>query len=170
MVEQVLFFVFPCLVVLAGVSDLLTMTIPNKLTLATAAAFVVAALVYGLPMPEWGYHALAAAVVLVACFTMFALGWMGGGDAKLASAVALWLGWSDVLLAFCFWTALYGAALTIFIVLFRSRLPLLPGFLMKYAWIERLHDRKSGIPYGIAIAAAALQVYPLTLWFKAWVG
>ena len=35
----------------------------------------------------------------------------------------------------------------------------------KQAWIARLHDAKTGIPYGIALAAAGVMVYPQTsLW------
>ncbi|MBO0345688.1 A24 family peptidase [Roseibium limicola] len=157
--------IFPALVALAAVSDLLTMKIPNWLNLLLVAGFIIAAAFAGLSLAEWGLHGLACAVVFVVCFTMFVLGWMGGGDAKLASAIALWLGWTPVLLAFAFWTAVYGAVLTAFILIFRRAIPVLPGPFGRMGWLLRLHDQKTGIPYGIALAAAALQVFPRSVWF-----
>ena len=34
---------------------------------------------------------------------------------------------------------------------------------MRLTWLARLHDRQSGVPYGIALAGAALAIYPETL-------
>jgi prepilin peptidase CpaA len=34
-------------------------------------------------------------------------------------------------------------------------------------WVQRLHQKDGGVPYGIALAAAALVVYPDTIWMKA---
>ena len=53
-------------------------------------------------------------------FAMFALGWIGGGDAKLAAAIALWLGWG-ALLDYSLSAAIYGGALTIVILLGADR-------------------------------------------------
>jgi len=88
---------FPALVAYAAVSDLLTMRIPNWLSLALVAAFAMFALAGGLPWDAVLMHVAAAALVLTVCFTMFALGWIGGGDAKLAAATSLWLGFSSLL-------------------------------------------------------------------------
>ncbi|HTV27312.1 MAG TPA: peptidase, partial [Xanthobacteraceae bacterium] len=52
--------------------------------------------------------------------------------------------------------------LTLLLIQFRM-LPL-PHVLVGRDWIERLHRRGGGIPYGIALAAAALLVYPHTEW------
>jgi prepilin peptidase CpaA len=46
----------------------------------------------------------------------------------------------------------------------------LPPLLHRQAWAVRLHDKDSGIPYGIALAAAALTVYPDTIWMRAIAG
>ena len=43
----------------------------------------------------------------------------------------------------------------------------LPYPLSGQAWLNRLHDKQSGIPYGIALAIGALMVYPETEWIKA---
>jgi prepilin peptidase CpaA len=92
-------------------------------------------------------------------FAMFALGWIGGGDAKLAAATSLWLGWG-VMFEYGATAALYGGALTLVILLGRGFV--LPTWLSRCEWIARLHDRKTGVPYGVALAAAGIMLYPHT--------
>ncbi len=169
MFDAALLAVFPILVVFAGVSDLLTMTIPNRVSVLLVAAFVVLGFMAGLSPADWGYHALGGAVVFVACFAMFGLGWMGGGDAKVASAIALWFGFGPELLSFVIMTAIYGMILTLGLLFFK-RIPALPLIMAQTHWISRLHDTRTGIPYGIAIAAAALMIYPQSPWFAALAG
>jgi prepilin peptidase CpaA len=96
---------------------------------------------------------------LVFAFALFTLGWIGGGDAKLAAATALWLGWTP-LGDYGLVSALAGGALTL-LILFARRLAL-PTFLSSQAWIVRLHNAKTGIPYGIALALGGMIVYPET--------
>lgn len=165
MLEAAILVVFPVLVAFAAASDLLTMTIPNRVSLMLASAFVVLALATGMPLTQLGLHLAAGALVLVVSFGLFAAGWMGGGDAKVASAIALWFGLSDNLTVFLVLTAFYGMLLTIALVSARQ-MPYLPGVLRRQEWALRLHDSRSGIPYGIAIAVAALQVYPQSSWFN----
>lgn len=109
----------------------------------------------------------AGLVVLLISFAMFVRGWIGGGDAKLLAAEALWLG-LDHLLPFLFWTALLGGGLSIILLAYRSILP--PVWLLGQTWAMRLHDRREGIPYGIAIAGAGLIVYPSTGWMTGFAG
>lgn len=158
--HYVLPLAFAALLILAAVSDLLTMTIPNRLSLAMAALFPVAALVAGFDITSIGWHAFAGAGVLTVCFAMFAFGWIGGGDAKLAAAIALWIGPSLALLEWAVVSALFGGALTL--ALLAGRQFPLPMALAGQSWIARLHDRHTGVPYGIALAAAALIIYPAT--------
>ena len=157
MMDAPLLVVFPALMAYAAASDLLTMTIPNRLSLALVIGFVALACVGGLAWQTILLHMGAGAIVLAVTFGMFAAGWIGGGDAKLAAATALWLGF-DTLADYLFVAALAGGALTALILALRA-LPL-PRFALGWAWLERMHDRKSGVPYGIALAAAALVVYP----------
>ena len=154
---------FPALLVYAAVSDMLTMTISNRVTLALFAGFFPVAILCGLPPQAFALHLLAGFLVLLLAFGMFAAGWMGGGDAKLAAATALWFGFTD-LGAFALTASLFGGVLTLFIVMFRSW-PL-PFAGSMPAWTLKLHDEKTGIPYGIALATAALAVYPHTQWIK----
>ena len=152
---------FPALMAFAASSDLLTMTISNRLSLALTGGFLLVAFITGMSLYAFGMHVAAAAVVLLVAFVFFSRGWIGGGDAKLAAATALWLGF-DHLLDYMLYASLFGGALTLAILQFR-KLPL-PSALSRQAWILRLHETGGGVPYGIALAAAALTVYPKTGW------
>jgi prepilin peptidase CpaA len=159
--DAIRLLVFPALMAFAASSDLLTMTISNKLSIALAAAFFVLAVTTGMPPAIVGMHLAAAALVLVVSFGFFTQGWIGGGDAKLAAATVLWFGF-DHLLDYFIYASLFGGALTLLILQFR-KLPL-PAPLARQVWIQRLHEAEGGIPYGIALAAAALAIYPKTGW------
>ena len=106
-------------------------------------------------------HLSAGCVVLIAAFGLFARGIIGGGDAKLAAAAALWLGF-DHLLPYLILASLLGGALSVGLIWFR--MTPMPEWLARHAWIERLHQKGGGVPYGVALAAAALAVYPDTAW------
>jgi prepilin peptidase CpaA len=152
---------FPALMAFAASSDLLTMTISNRLSLALAGGFFLLTVMTGMSLSAVGMHLAAGAVVLVLAFGCFSQGWIGGGDAKLAAATALWLGF-DHLLDYLIYASLFGGALSLAILQFR-KLPL-PAVLARQKWIQRLHETGGGVPYGIALAAAALVVYPKTGW------
>lgn len=156
MISTIALLLFPAGMALAASYDLLTMTIPNKLVLALAASFFAIALAVQMPLDVLAMHVACALLVLVVGFTFFALGWIGGGDAKLAAATALWLGFG-LAMPYLLYAALLGGALTLAILGLRN-LPLMP-ILARYGWLERLHHPKSGVPYGIALAIAGLLTY-----------
>lgn len=155
---------FPALMAFAAASDLFTMTISNRVSLALVAGFLVLAFAGGMAPYELLSHVGAGALLLVVAFTCFAMGWMGGGDAKVAASVALWFGFAP-LTDFLLYASLFGGALTLLLLQFRQW-PL-PYGLAGQAWLARLHDKQTGIPYGIALALGALTVYPETEWVKA---
>ncbi|MBV9348641.1 MAG: prepilin peptidase [Pseudolabrys sp.] len=161
--DALLLLLFPALMAFAAASDLLTMTISNRLSLALAGGFVLLAIVTGMDWSAIGLHVGAAFVVLTIAFICFAQGWIGGGDAKLAAATALWFGF-DYLLDYLLYASIFGGALTLLLIQFRL-LPL-PAALARQPWIMRLHEKGGGVPYGIALAAAALAVYPHTGWLS----
>jgi prepilin peptidase CpaA len=163
MMDMVRLLLFPALMAFAASSDLFTMTISNKVSLALAAGFLVMAVAVGMGPAEIGMHVAAGVAVLVVAFVFFTRGWVGGGDAKLAAAAALWFGF-DHLLQYLVDAALLGGALTLLMINFR--LVPLPPRIEQWAWVARLHEKKAGVPYGIALAAAALLVYPDTIWMK----
>lgn len=155
---------FPALMAFAASSDLFTMTISNRLSLALTAGFFLLTLIIGMSWPVIGLHIAAAALVLVFSFGFFSQGWIGGGDAKLVAATALWFGF-DFLLDYLIYASIFGGVLTLVLIQFR-KLPL-PDALSRQPWILRLHESGGGVPYGIALAAAALVVYPKTGWMPA---
>lgn len=161
MIELLILFVFPAGMAMAAALDFFTMTISNKLALALLAGFVVLAASVGLPLEEVIRHAGAGLAMLAIGFAMFAVGWVGGGDAKLFAVTALWLGWGH-LLEYAVLLSLCGGALTL-ALLFVRRLPL-PHVLCEADWAVRLHHPRGDIPYGIALAAAGLMIYPHTFW------
>lgn len=162
--DAIRLLLFPALIAFAASSDLLTMTISNRISLALAGGFLLLAVLSGTSFSIIGMHLAAAAVVLTIGFTCFAFGWIGGGDAKLAAAIALWFGF-DYLLEYLVYASLFGGALTMLLIQFRL-LPL-PAALARQQWILRLHEKGGGVPYGIALAAAALVIYPKTGWMTA---
>jgi prepilin peptidase CpaA len=161
--DAIRLLVFPAMMAFAASSDLLTMTISNRVSLILAGSFFVLAGMTGMPLAEIGTHLAAAAIVLVVSFTFFARGWIGGGDAKLAAAVALWVGF-DQLLNYLIYASLFGGLLTLAVM--RFRLIPLPAALANQEWAKRLHRMDAGVPYGIALAFAALAIYPDTAWMK----
>jgi prepilin peptidase CpaA len=155
---------FPALMAFAAASDLFTMTISNRVSLALVAGFVVLALFGGMGSSDVLSHVGAGATVLAAAFGCFAMGWIGGGDAKLAATVALWFGFAE-LMNYLLYASLFGGALTLLLLQFRQW-PL-PYALTSQAWLMKLHAKDSGIPYGIALAIGALMIYPETEWVRA---
>ena len=158
MIAQILLMlVLPALLAVAAACDLASFTIPNLLSLALAVAFAVFGLVAGLPPGDFAFHLLAGLIALVAGFALFAFGYIGGGDAKLFAAVALWLGLHD-LPAYALVASLMGGLLTLALLSLRQW-PL-PARLARFDWIIRLHEKSSGIPYGVALASGALAILP----------
>lgn len=156
-----LLLLFPFLMAYAAANDLLTMLIPNRISLALVAAFVVVALAAGLTSMEIALHVAAGAATLCVTFLMFSLGLIGGGDAKLAASTALWMGF-DHLAAYALTASAFGGALTLAIIVARAQ-PVLPASIGHLPFVCHLHDKRTGVPYGIALAAAALVVLPETL-------
>src|ERR1700728_1068788 len=155
---------FPALMAFAAASDLFTMTISNRVSLALAAGFLVLAVLSGMGFYDILAHVGAGAAVLTTSFACFAMGWIGGGDAKLAGAAALWFGFGH-LMNYLVYASLFGGALTLLLLEFRQ-CPL-PYAFAGQTWLLRLHAKDSGIPYGIALAIGALVIYPQTDWIKA---
>jgi prepilin peptidase CpaA len=154
---------FPALIAFAAASDLLTMTISNKISMLLILGFVVLAGFSGMATQDLLMHFGAGAVVLVAAFCCFAMRWVGGGDAKLAAAIALWFGFGH-LVDYLIYASIAGGALTLLILQFR-KWPL-PAVVGGQDWVQRLHETDGGIPYGIALAIGALMIYPETEWMK----
>lgn len=164
MIEYPLLLVFPVAMAFAAANDLFTMRIPNVISLALIAAFAAAAFWIGMPLETLMTYAGIGAAVLAVTFVLFSMRMLGGGDAKLMAAGALWMG-PDHILFYVAYVTIFGGMLSLAVLLYRKLVPAtqlpLPD------WAQRLHTQGGGIPYGIAIAAAGLLMYPSTIWFKA---
>jgi prepilin peptidase CpaA len=161
--DAIRLLLFPAVMAFAAWSDLFTMTISNRVALILVGGFFALALFSGMNPNDMLSHVGAALMVLAVTFVFFARGWIGGGDAKLAAATALWLGF-DHLVAYLLYASIFGGILTL--VMIRFRLMPLPQALADQEWVKRLHRLDGGVPYGIALAAAALLIYPDTAWMK----
>lgn len=160
MLELATLVLFPALMAYAAVSDLLTMRISNRVSIALVAAFLALALTSGMPLQVvLMVHIACGAAVLILTFALFSFGWIGGGDAKLAAATAVWLGWPN-LFDYGLQASILGALLTIGILYLRKYR--LPERLRNRQWLARLHAAGNGVPYGIALAVAGLAIYPET--------
>ncbi|RYB07670.1 A24 family peptidase [Lichenibacterium ramalinae] len=160
MLVIVVLVLFPLLMAYSAASDLLTMTISNRVSIALVLGFAAVALASGMPLATLlTMHLACGAAVLVLTFALFAFGWIGGGDAKLAASTAVWLGWAN-LYEYGLAASILGAGLTLGILMLRKRD--LPPLLATRAWAVRIHTAGNGVPYGIALAVAGLALYPET--------
>lgn len=142
--------------------DLFTMTIPNRITMALIVGFIVLAPLAGMGLITMAWHFGVAILVLIVGFMLFNIGVMGGGDAKLLAASALWFG-TAFTLPYVLLAGIFGGALTLVIIVARNFSP--PAWVLKVEWIMRLYDKKSGVPYGIALGPAAMIIFTATPWF-----
>jgi prepilin peptidase CpaA len=164
MIAEILVVVaLPVLLAAAAGWDLASFTIPNFINIAVIAVFPLFALAAGLSLETVGLHLLAGFAGLAIGFLFFALGYIGGGDAKLFAGVALWLGFAD-LMPYALIASVFGGFLTLGLLIVRQW-PL-PAMLARQPWILKLHDTRSGIPYGVALAAGAFILLPHTEIFR----
>jgi prepilin peptidase CpaA len=156
--QTIALLVFPLLVIGGALRDVASYTIPNWISLALIVTFPLAALALGVPLPTIGLHLAIGVGALVAGMAMFALGWIGGGDAKLFAAAGLWLGW-PASFTYLAATGIAGGALAVTLLALRA--PLLRPFVCNGpAWFVRLAEPGENVPYGLAIAIGALVAFP----------
>jgi len=149
--------VFPACLIWAAVSDLATMTIPNRLSIILAVMFLPVAIMLRPDLMFIGEHLGVGVAAFVLGIAAFALRFMGGGDAKLIAATALWFHFQGFIV-FLVYVALAGGALTILLLMARQFLriftPVMP------MWLQRLLEPKGDIPYGLAICAGGFLAMP----------
>jgi prepilin peptidase CpaA len=143
---------FAACLLCAAALDLRSRRIPDAFSLGIVLAFAAIVVAGNVGLGAAAWHVLAAALVFAAGAGLFAAGMIGGGDVKLMAASSLWIGWSDTL-RFLLLVALLGGALAAAALLAR-RVPR-DG---RAARLRRLIDADEGLPYGVAIAGAALLI------------
>lgn len=158
--------VLPVLMIVAGLHDLTTMKIPNWISLALVAAFLPAALLVGLPGNEIAIHIGVGVAALLVGMVLFALNWIGGGDAKLLAVGCVWMGVTGSIM-FLLYSAVIGGLFCLALITARKIAPSYPGV---PAWATRLLEPKGDVPYGVALAGGALLVFPNSPLVTAFVG
>jgi prepilin peptidase CpaA len=157
MMTAAVFAIFPFCLALAAFTDLTSMTIPNRIPAVLIAAFALAAPLAGLSWSDIGLHLVAGLSVFAVCLALFAAGVMGGGDAKLLTACALWFGLNLSLVTFAVYVSVIGGALTVLIVILRSQADAIKAMGLRLPG-SLLVAKK--IPYGIAIAIGGFLAFP----------
>ena len=156
--EGALLTLFPALMIIAALTDVTSFTIPNRIPILLALAYLFAALALRRPLAEIGVHLAIGAAALAMAMGAFAAGWIGGGDGKLFAAAALWLGWPAAP-TFLIYTSLFGGGLAFLLLNARSD-SLRPMFAGAPTWLERLATPGQAVPYGVAIACGGLAAFP----------
>jgi prepilin peptidase CpaA len=133
----------------AAVEDAVRLRISNITVLLVLSAAVIAAVLAGPELRLWQNLVVFLGLLIVGT-PMFAAGKLGGGDVKLLAATGLWFDFHGA-----FWmlicVAIAGGVLAIIVLTLRA-----------IGWSEKLRAKisllrpKSGIPYGVAIAAGSL--------------
>jgi prepilin peptidase CpaA len=154
---------FPALIILAGISDVFTRRIPNWISLLIAVLFFVFAVLSGMPGDVILWHAMTGVALLGLGFGLFAAGMFGGGDAKLMAAAGFWLGW-PLSLKFLVFTALAGGAVALAVAIWAGLQA--DQEMRGHTWIERWKNKKLDVPYGVALAAGAVLVFPDSWWWR----
>ncbi len=143
------------MIVMACISDVRSLRIPNAYSIIVIAAYAIAYLTghdsFG-PDDKLSAHLLSLVVIFAITYIFFVIGLMGGGDVKFGSALALWIGLKGFLV-YVFWMTLAGgliAALSLFI---RSAKPFANP--AAGSWIAQVQEGRNAVPYGIAISIGA---------------
>jgi prepilin peptidase CpaA len=140
---DLLLIVLAAILIVAAVVDLRTFTISNRLNLTVALLAPVYWVSIALsPWPDIAAHLAAGAAVFLLLAAAFYAGMMGGGDVKLAAALALWFP-PLATIKFLVIMSIAGGLLTLAILGFHH--------------LGKREGRPE-IPYGVAIAFGGLAI------------
>lgn len=138
---------FAGLLVWASIEDMRRRIIDNWVSLSVAGLYPLL-LLTSANLPNWPISIAIALATLTVGFLLFSRNLMGGGDAKLMAAVALWAG-QNLFLAFLFVMTISGGVLAV-------------GMLLRQRFAPALATGKSEnaptLPYGVAITIGGLVV------------
>jgi prepilin peptidase CpaA len=157
MIEATIFVIFPLCLAIAAFLDLFTMTIPNRVSAILLGSFILIGPAAGFTWPSMGTHLAAGLIVFAGCFSLFALNIMGGGDAKLLTASAVWFGLNNSLMEFLIYVSIFGGLLTLVVLMLRKQENTI---LAAGIPVPHLLFTAKKIPYGIAICVGGFLAYP----------
>ena len=153
---SIIFFFFSLPLVIAALNDATSMKIPNWISVVMIAGFFILIPFTWQGPIDFAIHIAVALTFLLVGFALFSFGLLGGGDAKLMAAAAIWFTWPDVPL-FILYTSLFGAALGVILLIGRRYVPV---SLLTSKWMHAMFKEESKMPYGLAIAAGGMCVIP----------
>lgn len=156
MIQTIVEILFPVTMVYAAARDVTSYEIPNWVSLAVVANFLAAAIVGSVELSVVGWHLGAGAAVLLVGALLFFGGILGGGDAKLLAACAVWVGWAG-LPKFFLLVAVIGGVLAVLILALR-RFDL-PASWLRATWLQRLRSGDDGVPYAVAIGLGGILMF-----------
>ena len=140
------------------ISDMRTRRIPNWLVIALGLAYLPLAWVAGHSSIDMAVNIGAGAVMFAVGVVLFAKGWIGGGDVKLAAVSVMWLG-AGLALPYVLLTSLFGAAFA------------LAGLLGLHLMARKGHGGTrtidSKMPYAPGMACAGLLLLQVSPWAEA---
>lgn len=165
---MLLFIVIFCVIIALGFglaaaySDFKGMTIPNLYSGLIVASFVPAYLAVQFFAPEsayfsnWISHLGSLVLIFAITYALFAVKAFGGGDAKLCSAYALWVGVGG-LAPFLFFMGMTGGLLGLLTLALGKHKPVKAP--PKDSWVEKAQNGAKEVPYGIAITLGAFAAF-----------
>jgi len=159
----IILIIFAIGMLTAAIKDALTMTIPNWASVFVLMGFFLVIPFVWQGWSVFGLHMLTGLGMFVFGFVLFAMGWLGGGDAKLMAATSFWWMPQDLFL-YVFYTTAAGGSLAILIMFGRQ---FIPAKVLTTEWIHRLIKDEKHMPYGLALAFGALVTLPQSTIFKA---
>jgi Flp pilus assembly protein protease CpaA len=163
-ISQGVILAFAGLLIAVAISDVRSLTIPNRY----CAAIVLLYPVYVLTAPysvDWSDGAIVGVIALTIGFVLFAMRLAGAGDVKFFSAVSVWAG-SHLLVEFVFTTALVGGLFALFMLIQRflanRRTASAGGLLDKWRFGRRAKTGALAVETGPGTAApdTAAQAHP----------
>ena len=171
MLTIVILILFSLLMGRAAYTDLASLTLSNKLCLATALLYPIYLFaIYvdgqGLPMRDILISLAIASVIFMVCVGFFALNIMGGGDVKLIPAVALWAGTAHIL-SYLLIASLIGGVFAAAIIV-KNRIKASKYYKSSVNInLSVAEEKESAVPYGVGIAVGGLYVaYQLFVTFE----
>jgi len=150
---ELLLVTLAIILVVAAVIDVRTFTISNQLNATVALLAPLYWWSIALPLwPDAAIQVAVAAMVFAVLAVTFYIGMMGGGDVKLAGALALWFSPASTI-KFLVIMSLAGGLLTVVVLIlhrFKKR--------KSVAETDEKKTEKPEVPYGVAIAIGALWI------------
>ena len=147
---------FAIALIYAATTDAASMLITNRTVVVVMVAFALATPLAWESWAVFGEHMLVGLCFFLAGFVMFAIGGLGGGDAKLMAATGLWWTGMDVI-PYIFNVTILGAGLALFLIFGRKYVP---ASVASHRMVARMFSEEKKMPYGIALAGGALMVLP----------